>query len=76
MNRPVKYTCPKCGSEGFDTFSIRTSGTLASSMFNIQNKRFTAVVCKSCRYSEFYNMPLVKTRELFGIEYHKGWPKD
>jgi len=76
MNRQVKYACPKCGSGSCSVFPIRTSGTLASSMFNIQNKKFTAVVCNSCRYSEFYNMPLAEVKELFGIEIRKRWPRD
>jgi predicted RNA-binding Zn-ribbon protein involved in translation (DUF1610 family) len=26
MNKPVKYTCPKCGSKNFKTGEIRTTG--------------------------------------------------
>jgi uncharacterized protein len=76
MNKTVKYICPKCGSGSCSIFPIRTSGTLASSLFNIQNKKFTAVVCSTCRYTEFYNMPKTKTKELFGLEKDTGWAKD
>lgn len=60
MNRPVKYECPKCGSRTCEVGEIRTTGSYLTKIFNIQNKRFTSVICAKCRYSEFYSMPSSK----------------
>ena len=48
------YTCPKCGNRQYESFDIRTTGNFATKLFNIQNKKFTTVICKQCRYTEFY----------------------
>ena len=39
-----RYICPKCGCTEYDI----------SKVFDIQNKRFTAVICRQCGYTEFY----------------------
>ena len=56
MNKPVKYECPKCGNRQCEIGEIRTTGSFITKIFNIQNKRFTSVICTKCRYSEFYSM--------------------
>ena len=63
MRKQEKYTCPKCGSRSSSTTNIRTSGSLISSIFNIQNKRFNAVICSNCKYTELYNIPLGRIGE-------------
>jgi len=49
-----KYVCPKCGNDTYETDVIRTTGGAFSKFFNIQNKKFTAVTCTRCKYTEFY----------------------
>jgi len=46
--------CPKCGHTQAETDSIATSGTGASKFFDIQNRKFTAVSCVNCGYTELY----------------------
>jgi predicted nucleic-acid-binding Zn-ribbon protein len=48
------YTCPKCGSRKAGTDKIRTTGTGFTRYFNIQNRKFTAVSCVRCGYTELY----------------------
>lgn len=48
------YTCPKCGGRKADIDSIRTTGSGFTRYFNIQNRKFTAVICSRCGYTEFY----------------------
>lgn len=48
------YTCVKCGGRKADTDQIRTTGSGFTRYFNIQNRRFTAVTCTHCGYTEFY----------------------
>lgn len=48
------YQCPKCGGKKVETDEIRTTGAGFTKFFNIQNRRFTAVSCLNCGYTEFY----------------------
>ncbi len=49
-----KYQCPKCGNKKAEIDNIRTTGAGFTRFFNIQNRRFTAVICSQCGYTEFY----------------------
>lgn len=48
------YNCPKCGNRTAEVDDIRTTGAGFTRFFNIQNRRFTAVTCSKCGYTEFY----------------------
>jgi hypothetical protein len=48
------YTCAKCGNRTFETDNIRTTGAGFTKFFNIQNRKFLAVSCSKCGYTEFY----------------------
>lgn len=50
----ARYECAKCGSDRFERDEIRTTGSTFSKFFNIQNRRFTAVSCTRCHYTELY----------------------
>jgi predicted nucleic-acid-binding Zn-ribbon protein len=49
------YNCPKCGGRKANLDEIRTTGSGFSKLFNIQNRRFTAVICSQCGFTEFYS---------------------
>jgi len=49
-----KWKCPKCESQQYELDEIRTTGGNLSKFFNVQNKKFTAVSCTQCHYTEFY----------------------
>lgn len=49
-----QFTCEKCGSREYQVDQIRTTGAGFTKYFNIQNRRFTAVSCRRCGYTEFY----------------------
>ncbi|MFA6844305.1 MAG: zinc ribbon domain-containing protein [Sphaerochaetaceae bacterium] len=49
-----QYVCPKCGCIEFDSDTIQTTGGNLSRLFDVQNKRFIAVSCRRCGYTEFY----------------------
>ena len=49
-----QYACPKCGSREFSTDTVSTTGGLFSKVFNLQTKKFTAITCKRCTYTELY----------------------
>lgn len=48
------WTCPKCNHTEFETDTIRTTGDGLSRIFDVQNRKFTAVSCARCTYTEFY----------------------
>jgi len=48
------YECPKCKHRQCDIDEIRTTGAGLTKFFNVQNKRFTTVTCRNCKYTEFY----------------------
>ena len=48
------YTCPKCGNRKAELDQIRTTGSGFTRFFDIQNRRFTAVSCSQCGYTELY----------------------
>jgi len=53
MNQ-ANYKCPKCGCTNYESSEIRTTGSFAMKLFNIQNKKFTTITCKQCKYTELY----------------------
>lgn len=54
MNKPLKYTCPKCNSKDYKVGEMRATGGFWTKIFNIQSEKFTSVTCKRCSYTEFY----------------------
>ena len=48
------WQCPKCNNTSFDTDQFTATGGAFSKFFNIQNKKYTALTCTQCRYTEFY----------------------
>ncbi|PLT24999.1 zinc ribbon domain-containing protein, partial [Pseudoalteromonas sp. MelDa3] len=44
----------KCNNNEFDTGEIRVSGGFWSRIFDVQNKKYTAVTCSRCSFTEFY----------------------
>jgi len=49
-----KYVCAKCGNAHFESEEIRTTGGRFSKIFDVQNKKFVAVSCTKCGYTELY----------------------
>jgi predicted nucleic-acid-binding Zn-ribbon protein len=64
MNHKIKYTCPKCGAVTYKSYKIRTSGSLLSGIMNIQNRKFEAIVCTNCFYTEFYYLSRQNRMEM------------
>ncbi|MFO7840595.1 MAG: zinc ribbon domain-containing protein [Fidelibacterota bacterium] len=52
--KELKFVCPKCGNRQYELDEIRTTGGRLSKFLDVQNKKFTAVVCERCKYTEFY----------------------
>lgn len=54
MAEKIQYICPKCGCTRYERDRIQTTGGNFSKLFDVQNKRYTAVICTRCGYTEFY----------------------
>lgn len=49
-----EHGCPKCGHKEADVDAIATTGTGLTKLFDLQNRRFQAISCANCGYTEFY----------------------
>ena len=56
-DKPLKYTCPKCGNRDCEIGEVRTTSTFLTKIFDIQNRRFTSVTCTRCKYTELFSVP-------------------
>ena len=52
--KPIKYTCQKCGNKEYKSETISTTGGFWTRIFNLQSRKFTALICKRCTYTELY----------------------
>ncbi len=49
-----EFKCEKCGNRSYDKTELRTTGGKLSKLFDVQNKKFIAVSCSNCGYTELY----------------------
>lgn len=49
-----RWACPKCGCTHYEVDEITSTGAGLTKFFNIQNRKYTAVTCRDCSYTEFY----------------------
>lgn len=49
-----KWQCTKCGNKEFETDKFAATGGGFSKIFDIQNKKFTTVICTRCKFTEIY----------------------
>lgn len=63
----IRYTCPKCKSTEFDSGEIRASGGALSAIFELQNRRFSYISCKRCKYTEFYRAELSQLQQVLDL---------
>ena len=61
----LKYTCPKCGNRDFKLQTVSTTGGLFSKIFDIQHRKFTAVVCTRCTFTELYQTKSSQIANVF-----------
>jgi uncharacterized protein len=69
MNSATPWQCAKCGHLEFKTGEIRASGGGLSSIFDVENERFSYVSCADCAYTEFYKLELSVLQSVldFGV---------
>lgn len=48
------WACPKCNHKEYQLDQIRVAGSFWAKIFNIQNKKYAAVSCLKCSFTELY----------------------
>ena len=59
------WQCPRCGHEYYEVDEIRTTGNGFSRFLDIQNRKFSAVTCKKCTYTELYKAETSQLENVF-----------
>ena len=49
-----QFRCAKCGHTVCEVAEMRATGGVLSKLFDVQTKKFNAVACERCRYTELY----------------------
>ncbi|WP_142784509.1 zinc ribbon domain-containing protein [Changchengzhania lutea] len=65
--KQINYSCPKCHNNTYDLSEMRATGGRWSKIFDIQNKKFTSVTCKTCTYTEFYKTKTSALSNVFDL---------
>ncbi len=48
------WYCTKCENMQYEEDTVTMTGKSWSRFMNIQNRKFTAITCAKCQYTEFY----------------------
>ena len=48
------YNCVKCNNSKYESGQFQATGGTFSKLFNIQNQKFTTIICSQCQYTEIY----------------------
>ena len=54
MSGVPNYRCPKCGGDSCEVLQVSSTGGGIARFFDFQNRRFSALVCDRCKYTELY----------------------
>ena len=49
-----QWVCPKCGCNAFEQDQFQATGGAFAKAFDVQNKKFIVISCRSCGFSELY----------------------
>ena len=50
---PISFSCEKCSNPRFTSEDVFLAGRFGR-FFDYQGKKFTAITCDNCGYTEFY----------------------
>ena len=63
-----KWSCPKCSHKEYDLGEMRVAGSFWTKIFDIQNKKYSAVSYTKCSYTElFKDQPASKLANVFDL---------
>lgn len=63
----LNFKCAKCGNTDYEVLDVSTASGMLSRMVNFQHRRFSAVTCLRCQYTEFYKADSGALRNIFDL---------
>ena len=63
----LNYTCVKCGNKDYEVLDMSSTSGMLSRMVNLQNRRFSVVACRRCKYCELYKTESGMLRNAFDL---------
>ncbi|MCB9001396.1 MAG: zinc ribbon domain-containing protein [Bacteroidales bacterium] len=60
----LKTHCPKCGGVEFEIQEMYVTGSRMARLFDIQNRKFNAVSCAKCGFTELYKLNTSKGLDI------------
>lgn len=63
----LNFKCPKCSGNRCEISTVSTTGGFLSKIFDVQHKKFTAVTCDRCKYTELYKADSSKLGNIFDL---------
>lgn len=59
------WRCPKCENTTFETDQFQATGGTFAKFLDVQNKRFTTVICTRCQFTEIYRTSTSRLSNVF-----------
>jgi len=56
----TNFVCAKCKRKGALSKRVAMTGTGLSRFIDIQHNRFTALICKHCGYTDFFDLRVLE----------------
>jgi predicted nucleic-acid-binding Zn-ribbon protein len=63
----ANWQCVKCGNDNYEVDQFRATGGILAKFFDVQNKRFTTVICQRCGYTEVYRADSSQLGDIFDL---------
>lgn len=60
-----RWSCLRCAGNEYETGEIRVAGGFWSRVFDVQNKKYSAVTCERCGFTEFYKCDVSTLGNVF-----------
>jgi predicted nucleic-acid-binding Zn-ribbon protein/peroxiredoxin len=61
------FACSKCGFGDYELLTVSTASGFLSRIFNFQHRKFTAVTCTRCMYTELYKTDAGALANVFDL---------
>ncbi len=63
----ASYKCPKCENVDYEMGEIRVAGGILGKLFDVEGKKFTALTCEKCSYTEFFKTSSSMMSNIFDL---------
>jgi predicted nucleic-acid-binding Zn-ribbon protein/peroxiredoxin len=61
------FSCSKCGFAEYEVMTVSTASGFLSRIFNFQHRKFTAVTCTRCTYTDLYKTDASALANVFDL---------